>query len=112
MNPGNDTITFSVRGPTVSRNADGIAQFNPAVTVVPGCFLQDTSLSDKITETEFAQSTHRCISPPVDAVIACGAEDTLTDRDGVHYRVEGRRMYRDWNGVLDHVTVYCIQQHG
>lgn len=112
MNPGNDTITFSVRGPTVTRNADGIAGYDPTVTVVTGCFLQDTSLLDRVKDTEFAESTHRCISPGVAAVVACGAEDTLTDKDGVKYRVEGKRTYRDWNGVLDHITVYCIAQSG
>lgn len=112
MNPGNDTITFSVRGQTVSRNADGIATYSPTVTVVTGCFLQDTSMSDKIADTEFAESTHRCISPGKPAVIAVGAEDTLTDTDGVHYRVIGKRTYRTWSGSLDHITVFCQVQSG
>lgn len=112
MNPGNDTITFSVRGATASRNADGIAHFNPTVTDVSGCFLQDTSLSDRIEDTEMATSTHKCISPGVAAVVAVEAEDTLTDVDGVKYRVSGKRTYRDWNGRLDHITVFCIAQLG
>lgn len=112
MNPGSDLITFSVRGPTVGRNADGIAQYDPTVTPVPGCFLQDTSLHDKVSDTEFAESSHRCISPGAPAVIAVQPEDTLTDVNGVHYRVQGKRVYRTWSGRLDHVTVYCLQQDG
>jgi hypothetical protein len=112
VNPGNDTITFHVRGATASRNADGIASYPITDTVVTGCFLQDTALSDRINNTEFAESTHRCISPPVAAVIACKAEDTLTDVDGVHYRIQGKRTYRTWTGRLDHITVFCQAQSG
>lgn len=112
MNPGNDPITFKVRGPVAGRNADGIATYTPTVTVVKGCFLQDSTIHDKVTDTEFAESTHRCISPPQAAVVAVQPEDTLTDRDGINYRVQGKRVYRDWHGKLDHITVFCVQQDG
>lgn len=118
MNPGNDTITFKVRGPVTSRNADGIAQYHPTVTAVTGCFLQDAAMKDKVGDTEFAEATHRCISPtnpakPLEkaAVVAVFPEDTLVF-GGVDFRVVGKKVYRDWNGALDHITVYCIEQHG
>jgi hypothetical protein len=112
VNPGNDTIAFSVRGSVATRNADGIAQYVPTVTVVTGCFLQPMSLSDKVGDTEFAEATHRCISPPKAAVMSVLAEDTLTDANGVHYRVVGKKVYRTWGGALDHITVICQEQAG
>lgn len=112
MKPGNDVITFSSRGTVVSRNADGIAQYTPTVTAVAGCFMQPMALKDQVGDTEFAQATHRCISPAVSAVLACVAEDTLTDAAGIHYRVVGKKVFNDWNGRPDHVTVICQEQAG
>jgi hypothetical protein len=111
VNPGNDTVTFKVRGTVVARNADGIAQYSTAVTDVTGCFVQDYAMSDKVGDTEFAEATHHCISPGKPPVIAVQPEDTLVFQ-GVKYRVIGKKVYRDWYGVLDHITVFCQEQHG
>lgn len=104
MNPGGDSVTFNARGPVVSRDGNGIATYAVTSTVVTGCFLQPMSVKDKVSDTEFASATHRCISPGRPAVIACMAEDTLTFND-VSYRVVGKKVYNDWNGRLDHITV-------
>jgi hypothetical protein len=118
VNPGNDTVTFKVRGTVVARNADGIAQYSSITQDVTGCFLQDAAMSDKVGDTEFAESTHHCISPtnaakPLEmaAVVAVNPEDTLVF-NGVDFRVIGKKVYRDWNGKLDHITVYCQEQNG
>ena len=112
MNPGSDTIVFSVRGSVAGRNADGIATYTPTNTPVTGCFLQPMTLSDKVGDTEFAEATHRCISPPKAAVIAVQAEDRLIDKNGVSYRVVGKKVYNTWSGGLDHITVICQEQDG
>lgn len=116
MNPGGDTVTFVVKSPG-TRDDYGVMRPVETSTPVPGCNFQPAMVSDKVSDTEFAEATHKCISPCTGpntaanaAVLAVQAEDTLTF-GGVDHRVVGKRVYRDWYGRLDHVTVYAQEQH-
>lgn len=108
MNPGSDTVTFISQGGS-SRDSMGNRITVETPTVVRGCFFQPLRLEDKVSDTQFASSTHRCISPAKSAVLAINPEDRLT-YGGVSYRVIGKKVFKDWSGRIDHVTVMCEEQ--
>lgn len=109
MNPGSDSVTFIALGGS-SRDSMGNRIVVETATVVHGCFFQPMRLEDKVSDTQYASSTHRCISPPVSAVLAINPEDRLTF-GGVSYRVIGKKVFNSWSGRTDHVTVMCEEQN-
>jgi len=108
VNPGSDTVTFIAKGGS-SRDSLGNRIVVETSTVVKGCFFQPLRLDDKVADTQFASSTHRCISPATSVVLAINPEDRLT-YGGVSYRIVGKKVFRDWSGRTNHVTVMCEEQ--
>lgn len=108
MNPGGDTVTFVTKGGS-SRDSMGNLIVVETSEDVEGCFFQPVSVDDTVSDTQFASATHRCISPPDDAVVAIGPEDRLIF-NGVSHRILGKRTFNDWHGRLDHITIVCEEQ--
>jgi hypothetical protein len=109
VNPGNHTVTFVVAGSEVSRDKNGVAVKPVTSTDVKGCFMQPLSVHDMVGDTNFAESTHKCLAPG--SAPAIKPEDHLLFH-GVSYRVTGVKVFDTWNGVTDHVTVICEKQEG
>ena len=109
MNPGADSVTFTIKGTTTSRDKLGVAVKGITTSVVDGCNFQPLAIGDVVSDTEYSHATHRCISPATAVVLSCKAEDILAFQ-GKGYRVQGVKQYRDWRGRNHHVTITCIEQ--
>lgn len=108
MNPGGDTVTFVKVGGS-NRDSMGNRIKVETFTDVPGCSFQPRKLDDVISDTQFASSTHMCICPVNDTVLAIMPEDRLIFGD-VSFRVIGKRVYRDFHGRTVVVKVMCEEQ--
>lgn len=108
--PGRDIVTFVSVSATGTKDRLGIAKPVEVATDQKGCDMQPMSVKDKVSDTEFASATHKCIAPATATVLACKAEDRLEFID-TKYRVIGVRRYKI-RGRYDHVDVICEEQHG
>jgi len=116
VNPGNDTITVLYEN-RVSGTKDRYGNIlNITTASMPGCNLQPVKGGDRISDTEYADATDRCICPVSDAALAIRAEDriqyTPVGGDLMTYRVLDIKRYRDWWGRLDHLTLVCRWEEG
>jgi hypothetical protein len=111
MNPGNDTITFVSITKGSTRSERGIKTPSESKRDVPGCSLQPFGVKDQVADTVFTSATHRCISPTTDVTLACKAEDRL-EFNGVNYHVVGKKVWTDFRGRVDHITVIVKGENG
>lgn len=111
MNPGWDTVTFvSVTPASPGRLGVDATSETTVSNSVPGCSFQPLSVKDQISNTEYAEATHRCISPPTTVVLACKAEDELVF-NGQSGRVMGVKTFWE-HGRVHHVDVICKIEQG
>lgn len=108
MNPGWETVTIVRKGGS-SRDALGNRIVVETPHVVAGCSFQPRRLSDSVSDTEFASSTHQVFCPVNSAVLGVKPEDWV-DYNGVRYRVIGSRVYRDFHARIAFVKVFCEEQ--
>jgi len=108
MNPGWETVTFVTKGGS-SRDALGNRVVVETTHDVAGCSFQPRRLEDKVSDTAFASSTHQVFCPGSDVLLAIKPEDMLI-HEGTHYRVIGKRIYKDFHGRIAYAKVMCEEQ--
>jgi hypothetical protein len=102
VNPGFDTVTFVS---VTNGEPDRLGVLTPVETStsVMGCSFQPLSVKDQVSNTEYAEATHKNIAPPVAAAVACKAEDRQIF-NGENFRVIGVKTYFEL-GSVHHVDV-------
>lgn len=107
-NPGRDSVVFVSIGLTDTKTDRGNRTKAEAPTTQAGCSMQPWSVSDKVSDTVYAQATNKCICPVSDVTLACKPEDRL-EFNSHKYRVIGTELWIR-RGVKHHVTVFCQEQ--
>lgn len=110
MKRGADTVTFLKENPSGSFDRQGNPIMQEDEFDMPNCWVQPMSVHDKVGETTYSDATHRIISPPAGAALACQAEDFIL-WDNARMRVVGVKVHRN-RGMVDHVTVIAKEEHG
>lgn len=107
---GRDTVTFRTFT-AGARDNKGIAAKVPVNVDVAGCWMQPTSVTETVTETDVATAVWHCIAPPVAAATGMDPTGELTF-NGNTYQVTGIKPYTGLRGLVHHVTVICKRQIG
>lgn len=110
LNPGHDVVTFIYPGVVNDRlhKVDAVAasQFDQS-----GCNMQDLSVDDKVTNTEFSEATHRCLAPYTAQTETVKAE-WFAQFNGGKFRILGVKRRRDGFGRGIHITFICKEENG
>lgn len=111
LNPGNVVLTFSPPGDfVVDKYHTAPASAGLTAFTQPGCAAQTVKVSDKITDTAYADATHAIYTPW--NTNTDGVEAEWMVQGSKNYRVLGAHKTHDaWNRCYQ-IHFVCKEEHG
>lgn len=109
---GNTTVTFlKVAENTAVRDRYGQPEQDTTSTDVPGCLFRPANFKEvSPIDTQQVLQRWKCTAPPVAAVLAATATDSVVV-NGITYQISGgAEVYDDLSGNPFKVTIYCDLQ--
>lgn len=115
LNPGNQTITFNPPGNFVVDKyhtvpaSTGLSSFSQ-----PGSNVQSTTVKDKVSNTAYAEATHRVFTPYNTSTSAVTGEWRIVvpNRPGFSYRILGIELIPDTWGRYYFCEFVCKEEQG
>ena len=112
LNPGNQPLTFNPPGNFVVDQYHKVPASTTGSTFTQiGCSVQTVTVKDKVSNTAYAEATHRVFTPYNTNTAAVGAEWRAVN-GSVSYRVLGIELVPDGWGRYYFCEFICKEEQG
>lgn len=112
LNPGNQPLTFNPPGNFAVDQYHTVPASTTGTTFTQvGCSVQTTTVKDKVSNTAYAEATHRIFTPYNANTASAEAEWHIVD-GSVTYRILGRECNPDGWGRYYFCEFVCKEEHG